>query len=165
MSTTPRLALPFLAPGQAQKEFYHNEALQLLDIMVSATVEEPPLATPPGAPAVGSCYLVGSGPSGEWSGRSGQLACFTSGGWRYVVPRDGMSAFVRSIGVNAVYKAGSWELGTLSGSTVVLGGTQVLGPRAAAIATPSGGSVADAQARATIGEILAAMRQHGLIEM
>ena len=30
MSSTPRLALPFLTPGQAQKEYFHNEACSSL---------------------------------------------------------------------------------------------------------------------------------------
>ena len=36
MSGTPRLDLPFLSAGQAQKEFTHNEALQTLDLIVAA---------------------------------------------------------------------------------------------------------------------------------
>ena len=36
MNGTPRLSLPFLSPGQAQKEFTHNEALQILDAVVAA---------------------------------------------------------------------------------------------------------------------------------
>ncbi len=40
MAATPRLALPFLTAGQAQKEFYHNEALQTLDMVAAAAVED-----------------------------------------------------------------------------------------------------------------------------
>ena len=36
--STARLALPFLAPGQAQKELYHNEALSRLDLLVQTVV-------------------------------------------------------------------------------------------------------------------------------
>src|SRR5581483_2077842 len=58
MSTTPRLDLPFLAVGQAQKEFTHNEALQTLDALVAGAVEGAPLPAPPVSPALGSCYMV-----------------------------------------------------------------------------------------------------------
>ncbi len=44
MSATPRLSLPFIVPGQAQKELFHNEALQLLDVLVAGAVEGLPLA-------------------------------------------------------------------------------------------------------------------------
>ena len=29
--TSPRFALPYILPGQAQKEIFHNEALAMLD--------------------------------------------------------------------------------------------------------------------------------------
>ncbi len=67
MSGSPRLSLAFLSAGQAQKEITHNEALQSLDILVSAAVEEAPRATPPVSPTIGSCYIVGSAPTGALS--------------------------------------------------------------------------------------------------
>ena len=36
--STARLALPLIAPGQAQKEVSHNEALAALDLLVQAQV-------------------------------------------------------------------------------------------------------------------------------
>jgi hypothetical protein len=77
---------------------------------------------------------------------------------------DGMAAYEKSSGSWAVYRAGAWELGNVRGSKLVIGGLQVVGSRATAIADPTGGSTADSQARAAIGQILAALRQHGLIE-
>ena len=38
MEFTPRLSLPTLIPGQAQKELFHNEALQVLDFLVAGAV-------------------------------------------------------------------------------------------------------------------------------
>ena len=164
MSGTPRLALPFLSPGQAQKELLHNEALQLLDVVVAAAVEEPPRSSPPSVPALGACYIVGGPATGEWAGRDGSLTAFTSAGWRYVAPVEGMSAFVRSSAVRALYRAGTWELGAMRGSSVICGGQQVVGSRVAGIADPAGGATVDAEARSAIGQLLAALRQHGLIE-
>jgi hypothetical protein len=163
MSATPRLLLPFIIPGQAQKELFHNEALQLLDVVVSAAVEGLPLSTPPGSPAVGSCYIVGASPTGAWVGEADRLAAFTSGGWRFVAPIDGLSALVRSSGSIAVYRNGAWEVGTVRGSEVQVDGIKVLGARQAAIPTPAGGSSVDAEARAAIEAILTALRSHGLI--
>jgi hypothetical protein len=79
-------------------------------------------------------------------------------------PRDGLIAFVKSTGVWALFQSGVWELGTVRGSSLVLGGQQVVGTRAAAIAGPTGGSTIDAESRTAIGQILSALRQHGLIE-
>ena len=75
-----------------------------------------------------------------------------------------MTAQVRSDGRDAVYRGGSWELGTLRGSELAVDGTKVVGPQGAAIAAPAGGTTADLEARTAIGQILAAMREHGLIE-
>ena len=163
MSGSARLNMPFLSAGQAQKELYHNEALQTLDLITAAAAEEGPRSDPPAAPVLGSCYLVGSSPTGEWAGKSGCLAGYTSGGWRFVDPIEGMSAYVKSTGTWANYRAGSWEIGTLRGAAVVIGDTQVVGSQLAPIAGPTGGAVADVEGRAAINEILAALRQHGLI--
>lgn len=139
-------------------------ALQVLDLIVAAAIEEPALSTPPAAPAIGSCYLVGASPTGAWAGRANQLAAFSSGGWRFVAPQDGMRALVKSSGVTASYRGGAWEPGAVIGTKLVVGGQQIVGSRAVAIAAPAGGSTVDAQARAAVNAILAALRQHGLIE-
>jgi hypothetical protein len=46
---------------------------------------------------------------------------------------------------------------------VVVGGTQVLGPQAAAIAEPVGGVTQDEECRSTVALLLSALRNHGLI--
>jgi hypothetical protein len=164
MSGTARFALPMLAPGQAQKELFHNEALQTLDLLVAAAVEEPPRATPPGSPTIGQTYIVAGSPTGAWAGRQNCLACYTSGGWRFVDPRDGLIALVKSTSLWAVFRSGAWELGTIRGSSLVVGGQQVVGPRSAAIVSPTGGATIDAEGRSAIALILSALRTHGLIE-
>lgn len=126
-------------------------------------MEEGPRASPPAAPLVGSCYLVADAPTGEWEGQARKLAAFTSGGWRFVTPAEGLTVYVRSAGVPALFRAGAWEIGQLRGSALVVAGLQVVGERAGAIASPAGGSTVDAESRTAIGQIVAALRQHGLI--
>jgi hypothetical protein len=164
MTATPRLALPFLSAGQAQKEFTHNEALSTLDAIVAAAAEEGPLDTPPASPALGACYIVGTAPTDAWAGYPNALAACTSGGWRFVAAFEGMSVYVRAAALWANFRAGAWEMGILRGSSVIIGGDQVVGARAAAIDDVSGGATVDAEARTAISQILAALRQHGLIE-
>jgi hypothetical protein len=164
MTATPRLELPFLSAGQAQKEFTHNEALQTLDVVVAAAVEDGPLDTPPTIPALGACYIVGSAPTDAWADNPQALAAYTSGGWRLIGPVEGMNAYVKTAAVWATFRSGAWEMGVLRGSTVVIGGEQVVAGRAAAIASPSGGTTVDSEGRAAIDAILEALRQHGLIE-
>jgi hypothetical protein len=164
MAGTPRLSLPFLAVGQAQKEFTHNESLQTLDVLVSGSVEEPPRATPPASPALGACYIVGDGATGAWTGKASYLAAWTSGGWRFIAPMEGMSLYERTSGTFAMFHTGAWESGIVRGASLVIGGQQVVGDRVAAVESPAGGTVVDAEARSTINAILDALRQHGLIE-
>jgi hypothetical protein len=164
MSGSARLNLPFLSAGQAQKEFFHNEALQTLDLLVAAAVEEGPRSVPPASPSAGACYIVGASPSGSWVGKNDCIACFTSGGWRFIPATQGMMAFVKSAEVWAVYRSGAWELGVVRGGSLVLDGNQVVGSRLAAIAAPSGGTIVDAESRTAINQVLAALRQHGLID-
>lgn len=163
MTSTPRLGLPYLSEGQAQKEAAHNEALQALDTLVGLAVEEPPRADPPASATAGTTYLVSDAPTGAWAGKAGYVAAFTSGGWRFYAPQEGMAAYVRSGSTAAVFRAGNWELGQVRGSALLMDGQQVVGPQAAPIPAPSGGTTVDASARAVIGQILAALREHGLI--
>jgi Protein of unknown function (DUF2793) len=164
MSGSPRLALPFLSAGQAQKEATHNEALQTLDILVAAAVEQEPLGDPPAAPAPGACYLVDTSPTGAWAGKPQTVAGYTSGGWRFVAPVEGMTVYVKTTMQFAFYRSGSWEMGQLRGASIIIDGKQVVASRAAAIGSPAGGSTTDIEARATINDVLNVLRHHGLIE-
>ena len=141
----------------------HNEALQILDAATSAVVEEPPRNDPPASASEGTSYIVGAAPTGLWSGKAGQMATMSAGGWRFLAPVDGLSALVRSNRLRAEYFAGAWEIGVARAASVEIGGLQVLAPRASAIAAPSGGATVDAEARAAIDQMLAMLRGHGLI--
>jgi hypothetical protein len=143
---------------------FHNEALQTLDLLVAAAVEEAPRLDPPASPVEGACYIVGPSPSGAWAGKSGCIAGFTSGGWRLIAPFEGLSAYMKATGMRATYRTGTWELGVLRGGSLVVGGVQVVGSRLAAIANPSGGTIVDAESRGAINQVLTALRQHGLID-
>jgi hypothetical protein len=159
--TTARLALPYLHAAQAQKEVTHNEALQRLDICVQAVVEDV-RAAPPAAPVEGACWLVDASPTGDWSGHAGQIAQWTQGGWRYVVPFDGFQLWQRAASITLRHNGGSWSA-DVTATGLRIGGQQVVGPRAAAISAPSGGAVIDTECRARLMEIIAALQGHGLI--
>lgn len=161
---SPRLALPLLQPGQAQKETDHNEALTLLDIAAQAAVLAVGLDNPPVDPAPGECWIVGTAPTGAWNGYVGALAGWTAGGWRFVAPTPGMTAWSIADDMSARYEAGTWWLGEIRAERVLIDGVQVLGPRGSAIPDPAGGVSVDAEARAAISAMLNALRSHGLIE-
>ncbi|MBX9860394.1 MAG: DUF2793 domain-containing protein [Sphingomonas sp.] len=161
--TTARLALPLLQPGQAQKELYHNEALALLDLATQAVVEAVGVDTPPGAPDLGACWVVGSAPNGAWAGHAHAIAGWTSGGWRFVAPREGLSVWDRGEGQQSRFAGGGWRDGVLTGRRLQIDGNSVVGPRGLAIDDPAGGTTVDAEARTAIAAILETLRGHGLI--
>lgn len=141
---TPRLGLPLLAAGQAQKEITHNEALVLIDSLIGAVVEGAGTAAPPTDPAVGQCWAVGDAPTGGWAGMAGSLACWTAGGWRFCTVPEGYP--VRLAGGGAIVRrtASGW----VSTSTV---------------AAPSGGTTIDVECRAVLEQLRVAMAANGLI--
>jgi hypothetical protein len=161
---TARCGLPFILPGQAQKELYHNEALQLIETIVQPVVEGGPINLPPASPAIGQIYIVGPEPSAGWgSPAAGALAVWTEGGWRFLPAFEGLAAVQRGSGLSWRHRRGEWELGAIDANSFRVAGEQVIGERQAAIDQPVGGSVQDVQARQAITTVLEALRQHGLI--
>ena len=78
---------------------------------------------------------------------------------------EGMSVYVKSDALFATFRSGTWEMGLVRGSSVVISDQQMVGPRLPPIASATGGSTVDVEARAVINAILGAMRQHGLIDV
>lgn len=161
-SPTPRLALPLLEPGQAQKETTHNEALARLDIAVQASVIAE-AAMPPAMPQTGQCWLVAAAPLGAWASAAGMIAAWTDGGWRFVAPVEGMRIWIVSETAFALFSQGAWYHGRTYGR-LFIEGHQVVGPRQPNVAEPTGGVTVDAEARAAISAVLQTLRRHGLIE-
>ncbi|HEX2764111.1 MAG TPA: DUF2793 domain-containing protein [Allosphingosinicella sp.] len=161
--TTPRFGLPFILPGQAQKELFHNEALILIDLAVQPAVEGPPADSPPPAPLAGQCWIVAAGATGDWAGRDDEIALWTEAGWRFLPPGPGMNAWNKAEGVPLVFDGTGWGGGELACSGILVDGLKVVGERQPAVASPSGGTIIDSEARAAIAALIAALMSHGLI--
>jgi Protein of unknown function (DUF2793) len=162
--TTPRFALPFILPGQAQKELFHNEALARIDLALHPAVEGAPIADPPAGPAEGQCWIVASPGSGDWTGREGLLAMWSDGGWRFLAPAPGTVAWNKAAGLPLLWQGSQWLEGAWLCAGLVVNGLQVVGARQAGVPSPSGGTIIDVEARAAINGLTAALMSHGLIE-
>ncbi|MEJ7933398.1 DUF2793 domain-containing protein [Sphingobium sp. AN558] len=160
---TARLALPLLFAGQAQKEVFHNEALTAIDALLHGVAASADLATPPGSPIVGQCWIVAPGASGAWAGRANSVACWTDGGWRFFAACEGLSVLVADRGHRMSWDGSAWLDERLREEGLYLAGHRVVGEQRAAIAGPAGGATIDENARTTIDAILTALRDHGLI--
>jgi len=128
--------------GQAQKEVYVNEAFSLLDGVTHCAVEAES-NSPAASPADGQAWLIGSSPTGDWSGKAGHLALRQAGQWLYVAPRDGMRVLNRATGQDVRRVAGTWRA-------------------VAAPAAASGGTVVDVEARSALATLIARLRDAGI---
>ena len=163
MDDTARFALPQLSPGQVQKEWFYNEALQRIDLLLCPVVEGAALSAPPASPVAGACYLVATGATGAWAGKDGMLAGYTEGGWRFIAPVEGARVLDRSSGQVVLRRDGLWESGIVRAQQLQIAGLTLVRERQAAIADPTGGSVIDSQCRGAVAAVLAMLRNHGLI--
>lgn len=108
MSETFQFGLPLLAGGQAQKHVSVNEALARLDAVAQLRVLDDQLAVPPAGAADGAAYLVPAGASGVWGGASGQIALFANGGWVFIMPKVGWSAWCAASARRLAFDGQSW---------------------------------------------------------
>lgn len=139
---TARFELPLLFAGQAQKEGYVNEMAARIDALLHLAVEAE-LAVPPAAPGDGQAWLIAAAASGEWSGKTGQIAARQAGNWLYFNPRHGMRLFNRTTG-QFIQFTGAWAVPSRP-------------------AAPSGGAVVDAEARAAIAALLSSLTSAGIL--
>lgn len=146
MSNTPNFHMPLLFAAQAQKEITHNEAIVLIDALLAGCVEAVVSNPASLSPSDGQAWIIGSDPVGLWAGRAGQVAVFTSGGWRFAPAAAGMKLLDRSAGVILRNTGSGWSAPT-------------------ALADPAGGAVVDSEARSAITAILAALRESGMIHV
>lgn len=161
---TPRFGLPFILPGQAQKELFHNEALTAADALLHPSVESSALAAPPADPQTGQSWLVGASAQGAWAGKDRHLATWSVGGWRFAAPLEGMQVWDKGASLRRTWLGSAWSNGDLQGSRVMIGGLQVVGERQSAVPSPSGGTIIDAEARGAVAGLIVALRSHGLID-
>lgn len=162
MSSTARLNLPHLVPGQMQKEVTHNEALERLELAVQPVAIAIGTTAPPSDASLGDLHVVRSGASGAWAGRDAQLAMMGSGGWIFLSPFEGLQVSLMSGGVRR-FQSGSWQIPAHRGPVEDAAGNPVVGQQQSPIASPTGGGTQDSEARAAIADILSALRSHGLI--
>lgn len=114
--TSTRLDLPYIQPAQAQKHVTHNEAIELLDLIVQLTLEAVEATAPPPAPQEGQTWAIGTGATGDWASHDNTLASFRGGGWLYASPLEGWQAYVVGDGQIRVYDGANWV--AIGGGTV-----------------------------------------------
>lgn len=117
MDFTPRLALPYLLPNQAQKFVTHNEALSQLDTLTGLCLMSRTITTEPLAPDGGDVYVLPDGASGtHWDNFSpGALVARIDDAWVEYPLTEGLLAWIADENQLVVYTDGDWQL--LGGET------------------------------------------------
>ncbi len=109
MDNSENLNLPYIMPQQAQKHITHNEAIQMLDVVVQIGVVSDTISHPPEEPSNGERYIIPETASGEWAGKEKQLAAFQNGAWAFFIPQEGWSAWVQSKSVHLTWNGQEWQ--------------------------------------------------------
>jgi hypothetical protein len=161
MTRSIRHGMPFLMAGQSQKEVTHNEALQTIDMKLHLGVASRSVSEAPEDAVAGDAYIVPYGATGVWSGAEGSIALFDGFGWAYTSPVSGSVAWVADERCMVVWEE-SWSSGWPVSSLIVDNRALFSAP-AIEISGPQGGTVVDAEARAVLFDLLAALRDQGIL--
>jgi len=92
------------------------QQVQTLDAPISADMEKEDwqnsvksrTATPPGSPAQGDRYIVIAVATGLWAGKETDIATWTGTEWSFVVPDEGMTAWVEDEDKTYTFNTGAW---------------------------------------------------------
>jgi hypothetical protein len=161
---TARFGFPFILPGQAQKEAFHNEALVAIDAVLHPATTSGPLAAPPADPELGRAWLIAAGASAAWAGKDHHIAHWTQGGWRFTSPFPGLRIWSEPLALWIHWTGTGWSEGEIPAARIMVNGQQVVGARLPAVPSPSGGTVIDAEARAALAGVIATLKSHGLTD-
>jgi hypothetical protein len=83
MTSTINNGIPFVPENAIDPAAGLNMALNQIDPLLQLAVVSVGTNTPPGSPANGARYIVGTAPTGAWAGRANQVAQWLDGAWRF----------------------------------------------------------------------------------
>lgn len=106
MSTTPKLGVSLVATNALQKEIVINEALIVYDALI-ARVAIDIANDPPASPADGDVHIVGTAPTGAFTGYANYIAFYYSG-WRLVAAPEHLQFYVTSESSWYQFSGGVW---------------------------------------------------------
>jgi hypothetical protein len=84
---------------------------------------------------IGKCWLINGAPTGPWQDKSGQIAVWIGGSWRFLVPQEGMCALMKPANHQILFINDQWT-------------------SASAIPDVIGGNIVDVEARLAVNAFL-----------
>ncbi len=111
MDWSPKLDLPYILSGQAQKHVTHNEAISLIDCLVQMTVKSADTATQPEHVSEGDMYILPDQMTGsKWEHMSpASLAVYTGGAWKEIIPKIGWICAVVDTSSLLMFSSEGWQ--------------------------------------------------------
>lgn len=74
------------------------------------SIKDRDLATPPGTPTAGDCYIVAASPTGAWVGHAADVAVWSGSAWAFATPRAGWCAYIEDEAVESHFTT-AWQAG------------------------------------------------------
>lgn len=92
-----------------------NKNMRILDMLVQGRVLDKDLNTPPGSPSAGDVYIVGSAPTGAWTGHATKLARWSGAAsgdptntWEIFTPKAGWEMWVVDESLKYRFNGSAW---------------------------------------------------------
>lgn len=109
MAVEPITRLPYQEANSLQTDVLQNEQLNYFAAWANAVVQTVGDNDPPGSPTDGQRYVIGTSPTGTWSGKAKYLAVYR-GGWQFYAPYSGAVVYNLGDGKPYQYLASAWAI-------------------------------------------------------
>lgn len=113
--TGPNLSLSYgwtpragATPGDSGWGGPVTENFRKLDAVSQISVISRTVAAPPASPASGNRYIIPAGATGDWNGKTNQLAVFMDAAWVYYAPRRGWVSDVAADNTMVKFDGSNW---------------------------------------------------------
>jgi hypothetical protein len=127
MTTSPELGITELGSTQVERSVTVNETTATLEsgakLFTAKSIGD---NTPAVSPASGDQYVLGSSPTGVWTGKAKYVAKFYNSAWIFIPPIEGMLAYAQDDDAYYFYNGSAWALFAGAG-----GAGDVVGPSSA----------------------------------
>lgn len=71
------------------------------------------LNAPPGSPVAGQYIIVGTSPTGAFSGHANAVATYRGATWEFIAPYTGAYVYEKTQQAGVIYQSGAWSVDTL----------------------------------------------------
>lgn len=75
--------IPFVPENTIDPAAGLNESINVIDALLQARVVSVGTNTPPSSPAAGDRHILGTAPTGVWSGQANKMARWLDGAWEF----------------------------------------------------------------------------------